>query len=226
MSTRQWALECVICYGNVTVETLHALRPEVSIKTIQRAVANLQRDKLISCCGHVRTQKVYAPTVLAARRAGLDERRFRRGVKPGTIPVRLSILKFSIQTRYQPFSRRDFAAMFPAQAKCKKLNHSQYAVDWNAAQPIVSYLMVDGIASIRYLSRRIRREWNRRKLHQPFRDLMYHGLFRLVLITATETKAVDIRRRLGKGPASCDVIAVRGIEDFWFRKEKVREPRT
>jgi hypothetical protein len=224
MSARKRVLECAIRNRVVTVEILRGFFPDLSVKTIEAALRNLERDKLIKeCPAPFSTRaKHYAPTALAARKNGLDERRFERGPRAGVVPRRLAISLFVQQTGYSVWMRHEFTALFPALAECKELDHNAYVVDWNAADPVVYYTMVDQVANLRYLLRRVRREWSKRKRYQAWRDHMYHGLFKLVLITLSESKAADIRRRLARTSTPCDVVAVPGIDRFFLKKEGYR----
>ena len=221
MSVRSCALGMATRHGIATIRLTHKAKPDVTVKAIERAFADLQRDNEIEHCATVGRQFVYAPTPAAARNAGLDDRRFRRLPGIQTLAERLAILTFCVDSRYQLLTKGEFAQLFPEQAACRGLNHARYCVDWNAGQPVATYLVPDYGADARRVARKALREWHRRKEHQAFRDLIYfrpEPLFRLRIITAFESKAESIRRHLVNSPFRPDIVVVPGLEDFLLTK--------
>jgi hypothetical protein len=221
MSLRIRAQGVITRYGIATVALLHAAFPDVTIKAIERVVSAFLRDNLIRHCATIGRQYVYAPTALVARRAGLDDRRFRRFPGIQALVERLAILSFCVETRYELVTKHEFAQYFPEQAACRGLNHARYCVDFHVGQPVATYLVPDYGADAQRVARKVLHEWNRRKEHQAFRDLIYHKpepLFRLLIVTEFESKAASIRRHLAGSPFRPDIVVVPGLEDLQLTK--------
>jgi hypothetical protein len=220
-STRQTILDAAFRYHYVTVLLLHLITG-LPVKTVERALANLRRDGLIRSHPVPGGRfYVYSPTANAARLRGLDERRYRRPPGDDLICEHLTLLMYCYQSGHTLLTPQEFAAIFPEQAACPDMSHRRYHIDSTLEQPVLTIIVPDFRAtnSVKAIVRRFRREVNRRKKYQPWRDLLYHALMSITVVTGTENKARKIREKLASEACAARVVVVPGIEDLVPRKE-------
>jgi hypothetical protein len=196
--------------------------PELPVKTVERALANLRRDGLIRSHPVPGGRfYVYSPTANAARLRGLDERRYRRPPGDDLICEHLTLLMYCYQFGHTLLTPREFAARFPQQAACPDMSHRRYHVAGTREKAVLTIIVPDfrSTNSVKAIVRRVRHEVNRRKRHQPWRDLIFHGLFQIAVVTGSEQKARKIRARLASQTCPHRVVVVPGIEDLAPRKD-------
>ena len=223
ISTRQLILEFMRRHPRVTVKLLHeGVLKHLTIKAVERALANLQRDKLVRSFPGFGKEKIYTLTARGARRQGLDERRFRRQPNLGAIRASLTLLMFCVQEGRQLLTASEFAELLPDQAACGGLCHRRYYLDDDTEQPLLTMIIPDyARGNVKRVVRRVRREITRRKTHGPFRDLIYARLFQLVIVTPLESRrAEEIRQWLKHETYPHRVVAVPGMTDLVSVEER------
>lgn len=222
--TAQTILDAAFRYHHVTVLLLHLITG-LPVKTVERALANLRRRGLMRSYPVPGGRfYVYTPTPKAARRRGLDERRYRRPPSDDLICENLTLLMYCYQFGHTRLNEREFASAFAQQAACPDMSHRRYHIDYSQEQPVVTIIVPDFRAtnSLKAIVRRFRHEVSRRKRHQPWRDLLYHGLLSVTVVTGTEEKARRLRDRLASETCPHRVVVVPGIENLAPQKEPRR----
>jgi hypothetical protein len=214
-------LDAAFRYHHVTVRLLHLITG-LPAKTVERALANLRRHGLLRSYPIPGGRfYVYTPTAKAARTRGFDERRYRRPPGDDLICEHLTLLMYCYQFGHTLLTPREFAAKFPEQAACPDMSHRRYHNDRTFEQPKLTIIVPDfrATSSVKAIVRRVRHELNRRRRHQPWRDLIYHKLFQITVVTGSEQKARKIRARLASQTCPHRVVVVPGIEDLAPRKD-------
>jgi hypothetical protein len=211
MSTRQGALD-VLMRHLVTFDLFCKLSG-LQRKNAERILGLLQRDKLVRSLPYTGGKKLYTLTAVGARKLGLDERRYRRAPGSQARIERLTLAMFCAQEGHRALTVPEFTELLPEQAACPGAFKQRYFVD-KKRDSLLTVIVPDMGTPARRCARRARREIDRRRPHQAWRDLIYHKLLQVVVVTAFGTKAEAIRAHLEHDTFPNAVVVVDGLEDL------------
>jgi hypothetical protein len=211
MSARQRALD-VLMRHLVTLDLFCRLSG-LPRKNAERVLRLLQRDKLVRSLPYAGGKKLYTLTAAGARKLGLDERRYRRAPGAQARIERLALAMFCAQEGQKLLTAAEFTELLPEQAACPGKFTRRCFVD-KKRDSLLSVAVPDFGSPARRCARRARREIDRRRPHQAWRDLIYHKLLQVVVVTSFETKAEIIRAHLEHDTFPNATVVVEGLEDL------------
>jgi hypothetical protein len=183
----------------------------------ERVIAYSQRDNLIKSRPFLENgTRLYSLTAQGARSLGLDERKFRRAAGAQTVSEALLIGWFCAQEGHKLLTDDEFAELLPQQASCRGRYARRYFID-HKRDSLLALIVLDFGARASRIASRARREVERRKPSQAWRDLIYHKLLQVVVATQFGAmKAEKIAEELRNFTTPHAVVAVRGLEDLFL----------
>ncbi|MDE2505799.1 MAG: hypothetical protein KGM43_01165 [Planctomycetota bacterium] len=212
MSTvKDRALAHLLRYG---LGLLATICPEENRKSVESAIARLIAEGMVCVYPFFGNKKIYAPSPKAARLQGLDPKRFMRPPGPQAISDRLTIAMFCQKKGVELLTRGEFATSFPEQAECSGICHSRYFRDTSKPQPMLTVIVPDYGSSVRRTARKARREIDKRKKHEAFRDLIYFNLFQVALVTLFDFKARAIAEALKRDTFPKTITVIPELADL------------
>ena len=216
MSSRERVRVAFRRYRILTIPLLEALTG-LGRKNVERIVAVLRRDGIIRPFPFLGNQKIYTPTARGATRLGLDPRKHGRAPGVPTIFEHLLVAAFCAEEGHTLLTPGEFAELLPEQAACPGAFLRRYLVDGTLPEPLLTVIVPDFGTSARRCARRARREIDRRKRHQHWRDLIFHRLLRVLVVTPFgEAKAAAVMEQLNHDTFPHAAVAVRGVEGLFI----------
>lgn len=188
--------------------------PNENPKTVESSLTRLVAQGLALRYPFIGNRVLYTPSPKAARLHGLDPKRFMRPPGPQAISDRLTIAIFCQKKGVELLTRREFAALFPEQAECTGICHSRYFRDTSKPQPMLTVIVPDYGSSVRRTARKARREIDKRKKHEAFRDLIYFNLFQVALVTLFDFKARAIAEALKRDTFPKTITVIPELADL------------
>jgi hypothetical protein len=223
MSSRASVLEFALRYTLVDVASTYEAKFEprgLTSKAAERTFANLRHDDLVRPVRFIGGRVLYSPTFKAARRFGLDERRFKRNPTFPTICEHYTALRYCVASGNELLTPGEWAERCPQLASTGRLGERRYFIDYARDPPTPSLILPDyaGVASISKLLKRARRAIADRSQHEVWRRCIYYKFFQLVIVTALPSKADRIAWALRNETFPRQVVALEGLAELLLLK--------
>lgn len=194
-------------YGLVTQAVLHPLFFDgLTDKAVERVVTRLLGDDLLRSQPLVGPRCCYTLTEKAARLLGLDEKRYALPAGPASLLKNWGILHFCLggPTRRQRMTPAEFRARFPG-LDARGMSHDRYIVDDFAR---LSLLVCDHGADWRRLTRKVRKEADRRGRLDAWKPFFASKLVSVTLLSASAAKTARLTKALDREPFPVVVATV------------------
>ncbi|MBY0460896.1 MAG: hypothetical protein K2V38_26550 [Gemmataceae bacterium] len=194
-------------YGLMTPAVLHPLFfAGLTEKAVERVVTRLVGDDLLRSQPLVGPRCCYTLTAKAARLLGLDEKRYTLPAGPISLIKNYGILVHSLggPTRRQRMTAAEFGARFPG-LDARGMSHDRYFLDDFSR---LSLFVCDHGADWRRLTRKVRKEADRRGRLDAWKPFFAAKLFSVTLLSASAAKTARLTKALDREPFPVVVATV------------------
>ena len=181
-------------------------------KTVERVISRLLAEGLLRSQPLIAQQCCYTLTSKAARLLGLDEKRYQLPLGPASVIKNYGILSFCYSGT-QPRKRMtldEFRSRFPG-LDARGMAHDRYFIDGSAR---LSLLVCDHGADWRRLTRKVRKEADRRQVLTEWRPFFECKLFSITLLSSSAQKTARLTKALNAEPFPVIVATVPDLARF------------
>ncbi|MFO0849898.1 MAG: hypothetical protein U0871_15285 [Gemmataceae bacterium] len=206
-------LSLVVRYGLVTPGVLHEpFFGDCTPKAVERVITRLLGDDLLRSQPLFGQQCCYTLTPKAARLLGLDEKRYQLPLGPASVVKNYGILHFCYSGK-PPRKRMtvdEFRTRFSG-LDARGMSHDRYYLDDFSR---LSLFVCDHGADWRRLTRKVRKEADRRKELPAWKPFFAGRLFSVTLLASSAHKTARLTRALAAEPFPVIVATVPDLARF------------